>query len=45
MPFLQYLPLSSLGFGWVLPAAICGLVGMLIGSSRKVTETNGFPKA
>lgn len=30
MPFLKYLPMSSLGFGWVLPAALCCVVGMLI---------------
>ena len=44
IPFLQYLPFSSLGFGWVLPAVICGLAGMLIGNSRKITEANRLPK-
>lgn len=29
--FLEQLPLASLGFGWVLPAAVCGLLGALIG--------------
>ncbi len=29
MPFLKYLPMSSLGFGWIIPAVVCCLVGML----------------
>lgn len=28
--FLSYLPLDSLGFGWVLPAALCAIVGAFI---------------
>lgn len=28
--FLQSLPLASLGFGWLLPAAVCGLIGAFI---------------
>ena len=28
--FLDLLPLSSLGFGWVLPAVVCGAFGFLI---------------
>ena len=31
MPFLNALPLSAYGFGWVLPAAIFGVIGGLIG--------------
>lgn len=31
--FLDLLPLDSLGFGWVLPAAVFGLIGALIGRS------------
>ena len=30
IPFLQSLPLASLGFGWLLPAAVCGLIGAFI---------------
>ena len=30
LPFLAWLPLSEFGFGWVLPAAVCGFVGALI---------------
>lgn len=42
--FLKHLPLSSLGFGWVLPAVVCGLVGMLFGNSRKIAESRRLPK-
>ena len=28
--FLDLLPLSSLGFGWVVPAAVCGVIGALL---------------
>lgn len=34
IPFLAQLPLASVGFGWVLPAAVCGLLGALMGRSR-----------
>ena len=30
LPFLARLPLAEFGFGWVLPAAVCGFVGALI---------------
>ena len=30
MDFIFNLPLSQYGFGWVLPAVVCGLVGLLI---------------
>ena len=30
LPFLARLPLSEFGFGWVLPAAVCGFIGALI---------------
>ena len=30
LPLLDALPLASLGFGWLLPAAVCGAVGALI---------------
>lgn len=36
LDFVMKLPLSSLGFGWVLPAAICGLLGALLGKNRGV---------
>ena len=34
LAFLDLLPLASLDFGWVLPAAVCGAVGALIPSGR-----------
>lgn len=30
IPLLASLPLASLGFGWVVPAAVCGLLGLLL---------------
>ena len=30
IPVLGALPLASFGFGWVLPALVCGLVGVLV---------------
>jgi len=30
MEFIYNLPLSQYGFGWVLPAVVCGLIGSLI---------------
>ena len=30
LPFLDALPLASIGFGWLLPAAVCGVIGALI---------------
>ena len=30
IPLLDALPFASLGFGWLLPAVVCGAVGMLI---------------
>jgi len=30
LPFLDRLPLASLGFGWLLPAALCGTIGFFI---------------
>ena len=34
LAFLDLLPLASLDFGWVLPAAVCGAVGALIPGGR-----------
>ena len=34
IPLLSRMPLASLGFGWVVPAAVCGALGALIGRSR-----------
>jgi len=31
IPFLDRLPLAALGFGWVVPAAVFGLLGALMG--------------
>ena len=30
LPFLARLPLAEFGFGWVLPAVVCGFIGALI---------------
>ena len=30
LPFLDALPLASIGFGWLLPATVCGVIGALI---------------
>ena len=35
MPFLKALPMASLGFGWIVPAVVCGLVGMLFKGKNK----------
>ena len=34
IPLLSRMPLASLGFGWVVPAAVCGTLGALISRSR-----------
>ena len=33
MPFLNMLPFASLGFGWILPAVVFALLGLLLGRS------------
>ena len=38
--FLSFLPLDSLGFGWVLPAAVCAVVGAFIPNKN---EKNALP--
>ena len=35
LPFLEALPLADLGFGWLLPAAVCGLIGAAIPGEGK----------
>lgn len=35
MPWLAALPFSALGFGWIVPAAVCGLVGFLIPAGKR----------
>lgn len=37
IPFLDKLPLAFLGFNWVLPAAVLGLIGYFIGRPRAST--------
>lgn len=32
--FLARLPLAEFGFGWVLPAGVCGVIGALMGRKR-----------
>ena len=34
VPFLDRLPFAALGFGWVLPAALCGALGLLLKPRR-----------
>lgn len=34
LPILKLMPLASLGFGWVIPALVCGAVGFLIPSRK-----------
>lgn len=34
VPFLGAMPLASLGFGWLLPAAVCGAAGFLAPERR-----------
>ena len=38
VPFLNMLPFSSLGFGWILPAALFALLGLMM--SRSSTRKN-----
>ena len=35
MPFLNVLPMASLGFGWIVPCALCVLVGLVAGRNGK----------
>ena len=37
--FIHYLPLNSLGFNWVLPAIIGGLIGKFIIKEKTQNET------
>ena len=30
LAFLAQLPLADLGFGWVVPAAVCGVIGAFL---------------
>lgn len=36
VPFLSVLPMASLGFGWVVPALVCCLIGLLFKDKNKV---------
>ncbi len=35
MPFLKYLPFDSLGFGWLIPAVLLGVIGWLVSRGKK----------
>ena len=37
MPWLKLLPLSSLGFGWIVPAVVFGLIGACLRSPKQET--------
>lgn len=37
LDFLKQLPLAAMGFGWVVPAAVCGALGALIGRLAKAS--------
>ena len=41
LAFLNLLPLSSLGFGWVLPALACGIAGALIPGRSDAAGASG----
>ena len=41
LAFLDLLPLSSLGFGWVLPALACGIAGALIPGRSDAAGASG----
>lgn len=38
LKFLTYLPLNELGFGWVVPSAVCALLGALIGRAHPIEK-------
>lgn len=38
IPLLTRMPLASLGFGWVVPAAVCGVLGALMGRARPASS-------
>lgn len=37
LPFLDHLPLASLGFHWLLPAVVCGLLGLSAGRASTIS--------
>ena len=41
LALLDALPLASLGFGWILPAAVCGVIGALL-PARKAGRLTPF---
>ena len=41
LAFLDLLPLSSLGFGWVLPALACSIAGALIPGRSDAAGASG----
>ena len=43
LDFLSHLPLTSYGFGWVVPALICGALGFLIPQKKKEKTTESMP--
>ena len=43
MPILETLPLASIGFGWLLPAAVCGVIGALIPGELPGKKSSSHP--
>ena len=39
MPFIRMLPLSRIGFAWLLPSAIAGIIGWVIGTVSQKKKT------
>lgn len=43
MPFLEAMPLASIGFEWLLPAAVCGVIGALIPGELRGKSASSHP--
>lgn len=41
IPFIKSLPLASLGFSWIIPAILCGIIGYFIKPQKTVNEIQG----
>lgn len=43
LSFLDYLPLSSLGFGWLVPSLVLGAIGFLLPGSSAASSAQVYP--
>ena len=43
LPFLEALPFASIGFGWLIPAAVCGVLGALIPGELPEQQSSSHP--